>query len=93
MQPQKEIGLDEQWAIQFTTGAIQVKFKIDTGVDANIMGQETLGTSEHLKQNLLKSSKKKKFSAMQSAHCSCVPLASFAKSKRRIKANGRELYY
>lgn len=92
MQPQKEIGLDEQWAIQFTTGAIQVKFKIDTGVDANIMGQETLGTSEHLKQNLLKSSKKK-CSAMQSAHCSCVLLASFAKIKRGIKANGRELYY
>lgn len=42
MQPQKEIGLDEQWAIQFTIRAIQVKFKIDTGVDANIMGQETL---------------------------------------------------
>lgn len=32
---------DEQWAIQFTIGAIQVKFKIDTGADANIMGQET----------------------------------------------------
>lgn len=41
VQPQKETGLDEQRAIQFTIGAIQVKFKIDTGVDANIMGQET----------------------------------------------------
>ena len=32
---------DEQWKIQFTIGTTPVKFKIDTGADVNIMGEET----------------------------------------------------
>ena len=32
---------DELWTIKLTIGAAPVKFKIDTGADANIMGEET----------------------------------------------------
>jgi len=32
---------DEQWTVQFTIGTTPVKFKIDTGADVNIMGEET----------------------------------------------------
>lgn len=31
---------DEQWTIQCTIGTTPVKFKIDTGEDVNIMGEE-----------------------------------------------------